>query len=120
MVKSSAIYALGLLSLAALVIYLKKGHIQTMEWTRDKNYMKADCGCGCNGEECPDEKKKAENSTTTYTERYDPVNDFMPRYRWPEDTVWGPNYDPVDPFRPADYQRVQVVRDEGSVTKGAF
>ena len=67
-----------------------------------------------------DEKKKAENSTTTYTERYDPVNDFMPRYRWPEDTVWGPNYDPVDPFRPADYQRVQVVRDEGSVTKGAF
>lgn len=113
--KLSALYAIGLLSLVALVIsrYDKSSGGTTQD-------SEGDCGCGCNGEKCPDEKKKAENSTTTYTERYDPVNDFMPRYRWPEDTVWGPNYDPVDPFRPSDYQRIQVVRDEGSVTKGAF
>ena len=115
MVKLSALYAVGLLSLAALVIYK---HDSSSGKASDS--LNADCGCGCDGTDCGDEQKEAENSTTTYTERYDPVNDFMPRYRWPDDTVWGPNYDPVDPFRPADYQRVQVVRDEGSVTKGAF
>ena len=113
--KLSAIYGLGLM--AAIVLIISQHNKITGSPTQDSE---GDCGCGCNGEDCADEKKEAENSTTTYTERYDPVNDFMPRYRWPEDTVWGPNYDPVDPFRPSDYQRIQVVRDEGSVTKGAF
>ncbi len=43
-----------------------------------------------------------------YPIAYDPVNDFLPRYRWPDGTVWSPDYNPVDSFRPLDYQVSQI------------
>jgi len=33
---------------------------------------------------------------------YDPMNDFMPEYRFP--SPWSPSYNPRDSYRPADYQ----------------
>ena len=39
-----------------------------------------------------------------YPIAFDPVNDFLPRYRWPDGTVWSPAYNPVDSYRPLDYQ----------------
>ena len=43
-----------------------------------------------------------------YPIAYDPANDFLPRYRWPDGSVWSPEYNPVDSFRPLDYQVSQV------------
>lgn len=64
--------------------------------------FKADCGCGCAGD-CTD-TKDAEG----YPEVYDPVQDFLPRYRYPADSVWSNDYNPADPYRPLDYQTVHT------------
>ncbi len=39
-----------------------------------------------------------------YPIAFDPANDFLPRYRWPDGSVWSPAYNPVDSYRPLDYQ----------------
>ena len=66
----------------------------------------ADCGCGCSGAGgCGDEKKADEGH---YPNTYDPVQDFLPRYRYPEDSDWSNSYNPTDPYRPLDYQTVQT------------
>ena len=66
----------------------------------------ADCGCGCSGAgDCGDEKKADEGH---YPNTYDPVQDFLPRYRYPEDSDWSNSYNPTDPYRPLDYQTVQT------------
>ena len=39
-----------------------------------------------------------------YPIAFDPVSDFLPRYRWPDGSVWSPAYNPVDSYRPLDYQ----------------
>ncbi len=65
-----------------------------------------DCGCGCSGKsDCGDEKKADEGH---YPNTYDPVQDFLPRYRYPEDSDWSNSYNPADPYRPLDYQTVQT------------
>ena len=65
-----------------------------------------DCGCGCSGAGgCGDEKKADEGH---YPNTYDPVQDFLPRYRYPEDSDWSNSYNPTDPYRPLDYQTVQT------------
>jgi len=65
-----------------------------------------DCGCGCSGAGgCGDEKKADEGH---YPNTYDPVQDFLPRYRYPEDSDWSNSYNPADPYRPLDYQTVQT------------
>jgi hypothetical protein len=64
--------------------------------------FKADCGCGCAGD-CTD-TKDAEG----YPKVYDPVQDFLPRYRYPADSVWSNDYNPADPYRPLDYQTVHT------------
>ena len=71
--------------------------------SRIKNVeFKADCGCGCAGD-CTD-TKDAEG----YPEVYDPVQDFLPRYRYPADSVWSDDYNPADPYRPLDYQTIHT------------
>lgn len=37
---------------------------------------------------------------------YDPVNDFLPRYRYPSDSAWSPKYNPAAPYRQMDQQAV--------------
>lgn len=64
--------------------------------------FKADCGCGCAGD-CTDTK-----DAQGYPEVYDPVADFLPRYRYPADSVWSNDYNPADPYRPLDYQTVHT------------
>ena len=67
-----------------------------------------DCGCGCKGAKvggCGDTKKADEGH---YPETFDPVQDWLPRYRYPEDSDWSNSYNPADPYRPLDYQTVQV------------
>jgi len=65
-----------------------------------------DCGCGCKGAgDCGDEKNADEGH---YPETFDPVQDFLPRYRYPEDSDWSNSYNPSDPYRPLDYQTVQI------------
>ena len=67
----------------------------------------ADCGCGCSGAGgCGDEKKADEGH---YPNTYDPVQDFLPRYRYPEDSDWSNSYNPTDPYRPLDYQTAILV-----------
>ena len=56
-------------------------------------------GCG--------DKKEAE-TFKAYPEVYDPVADFLPRYRYPADSVWSNDYNPADPYRPLDYQTVHT------------
>lgn len=62
------------------------------------------CGCGCSGGGGCGDKKSAEG----YPEVYDPVADFLPRYRYPADSVWSNDYNPADPYRPLDYQTVHT------------
>ena len=67
-----------------------------------------DCGCGCKGAKvggCGDTKQADEGH---YPETFDPVQDWLPRYRYPEDSDWSNSYNPADPYRPLDYQTVQV------------
>ena len=67
-----------------------------------------DCGCGCKGAKvggCGDTKEADEGH---YPETFDPVQDWLPRYRYPEDSDWSNSYNPADPYRPLDYQTVQV------------
>ena len=49
-------------------------------------------------------QKRAES----YPQTFDRVQDFLPRYRYPEDSDWSNDYNPADPYRPLDYQRVQT------------
>jgi hypothetical protein len=65
-----------------------------------------DCGCGCSGESDCGDKKEADEGH--YPNTYDPVQDFLPRYRYPEDSDWSNSYNPADPYRPLDYQTVQT------------
>ncbi len=65
-----------------------------------------DCGCGCSGKSDCDDKKEADEGH--YPETYDPVQDWLPRYRYPADSDWSNSYNPADPYRPLDYQTVQV------------
>ena len=39
---------------------------------------------------------------------FDPVNDFLPRYRYPTDSAWSPAYNPAAPYRPLDEQAIAV------------
>lgn len=67
-----------------------------------------DCGCGCKGAKvggCGDTKQADEGH---YPETFDPVQDWLPRYRYPADSDWSNSYNPADPYRPLDYQTVQV------------
>ena len=69
--------------------------------TRFRNKVTYDCeDCGC--KDC--EEKKAEG----YPEVYDPVQDFLPKYRYPKDSVWSNDYNPADPYRALDYQTVHT------------
>ena len=72
-------------------------------------------GCGCKG--CADkEEKEAEDLTNqdfmeewhgeSYPEVFDPVHDFLPRYRFPPTSSWSKAYNPADSFRPLDYQTI--------------
>ncbi len=65
-----------------------------------------DCGCGCSGKSDCGDKKEADEGH--YPNTYDPVQDFLPRYRYPEDSDWSNSYNPADPYRPLDYQTVQT------------
>ncbi len=62
------------------------------------------CGCGCSGGGGCGDKKSAEG----YPEVYDPVADFLPRYRYPADSVWSNDYNPADPYRALDYQTIHT------------
>lgn len=77
--------------------------------TRVKNveFKAHDCGCGCKGNGGCGDKKEAE-TFNAYPEVYDPVADFLPRYRYPADSVWSNDYNPADPYRPLDYQTVHT------------
>ena len=69
--------------------------------TRFRNKVTYDCeDCGC--KDC--EEKNAEG----YPEVYDPVQDFLPKYRYPKDSVWSNDYNPADPYRALDYQTVHT------------
>ena len=71
--------------------------------------FKADCGCGCKGAKasgCGDGKDKKESQG--YPEVYDPVQDYLPKYRYPKGTSWSNAYNPSAPYRPLDYQSVHV------------
>jgi hypothetical protein len=50
------------------------------------------------------EQRTPKEKGEPYPIAFDPVNDFLPRYRWPDGTVWSPAYNPVDSYRPLDYQ----------------
>jgi len=66
------------------------------------------CGCGCKGAKvggCGDTKQADEGH---YPETFDPVQDWLPRYRYPADSDWSNSYNPADPYRPLDYQTVQI------------
>ena len=45
-----------------------------------------------------------------YPIAYDPANDFLPRYRWPDGSVWSPEYNPVDSFKPLTFHNSFVLR----------
>ena len=77
--------------------------------TRIKNveFKAHDCGCGCKGHGGCGDKKEAE-TFNAYPDEYDPVADFLPRYRYPADSVWSNDYNPADPYRPLDYQTVHT------------
>ena len=76
------------------------------------------CGCGCigNGNCGNKEEKEAEdanqgymeewNSDSAYPNTFDPVNDFLPRYRFPPTSSWSKAYNPADSYRPLDYQTI--------------
>tara|TARA_R110002020_G_scaffold50853_3_gene144093 strand:+ start:2521 stop:3213 length:693 start_codon:yes stop_codon:yes gene_type:complete len=49
---------------------------------------------------------------------YDPVNDYLPRYRYPAGTTWGMGYNPADPYRPLDYQSVTTHQDPRTKVNG--
>ena len=91
--------------------------------------------CGCHGKDHSDQEKRAEGlpiqnvkdgvseeifgdvgegndfgqmRAESYPQTFDRAQDFLPRYRYPEDSDWSNDYNPADPFRPLDYQRVQT------------
>jgi hypothetical protein len=80
--------------LALLVL----GYFGATKLRKKVTYDCEDCGC----KEC--EEKKAEG----YPEVYDPVQDFLPKYRYPKDSVWSNDYNPADPYRALDYQTVHT------------
>lgn len=96
-------------------------------------------GCGCHGKDHSDQEKRAEGlpvqnvesgiaqesfgdvgegndfgqkRAESYPQTFDRAQDFLPRYRYPEDSDWSNDYNPADPFRPLDYQRVQTKRNK--------
>ena len=83
--------------LAGLTL-LALGYIGATKFRNKVTYDCEDCGC----KEC--EEKKAEG----YPEVYDPVQDFLPKYRYPKDSVWSNDYNPADPYRALDYQTVHT------------
>lgn len=83
--------------LAGLTL-LALGYIGATKLRNKVTYDCEDCGC----KEC--EEKKAEG----YPEVYDPVQDFLPKYRYPKDSVWSNDYNPADPYRALDYQTVHT------------
>ena len=83
-----------LAGLALLVL----GYFGATKLRKKVTYDCEDCGC----KEC--EEKKAEG----YPEVYDPVQDFLPKYRYPKDSVWSNDYNPADPYRALDYQTVHT------------
>jgi hypothetical protein len=74
------------------------GYFGATKLRKKVTYDCEDCGC----KEC--EEKKAEG----YPEVYDPVQDFLPKYRYPKDSVWSNDYNPADPYRALDYQTVHT------------
>ena len=91
--------------------------------------------CGCHGKDHSDQEMRAEGlpvqnvkdgvseemfgdvgegndfgqmRAESYPQTFDRAQDFLPRYRYPEDSDWSNDYNPADPFRPLDYQRVQT------------
>lgn len=95
--------------------------------------------CGCHGKDHSDQEKRAEGlpvqnvesgiaqesfgdvgegndfgqkRAESYPQTFDRAQDFLPRYRYPEDSDWSNDYNPADPFRPLDYQRVQTKRNK--------
>jgi hypothetical protein len=83
--------------LAGLTL-LALGYIGATKLRKKVTYDCEDCGC----KDC--EEKKAEG----YPEVYDPVQDFLPKYRYPKDSVWSNDYNPADPYRALDYQTVHT------------
>jgi len=82
-------------------------------------------GCGCAGCGDKEEEKSAEDANQDFMEEwqgesypttYDPVHDFLPRYRFPPTSSWSKAYNPADSFRPLDYQTVSF--DEGTRCNG--
>jgi len=52
---------------------------------------------------------------------FDPVNDFLPRYRYPADSAWSPAYNPAAPYRQLDEQAIATYpchHDEGTRVSG--
>ena len=100
--KKSMIPTVITFGVLGVVAYLAT-KIKSVEFGAD-----GDCGCGCKGAKvggCGDTKKADEGH---YPETFDPVQDWLPRYRYPEDSDWSNSYNPADPYRPLDYQTVQV------------
>lgn len=100
--KKSMIPTVITFGVLGVVAYLAT-KIKSVEFGAD-----GDCGCGCKGAKvggCGDTKEAHEGH---YPETFDPVQDWLPRYRYPEDSDWSNSYNPADPYRPLDYQTVQV------------
>ena len=63
-------------------------------------------GCGCNKKVRKSEEKFDAHQGQSYPEVFDPVFDYLPRYRFPEGTAWSKEYNPAHSYRPLDYQVV--------------
>ena len=95
--------------------------------TRGSELFSGEGGCkGCGCADCGDkEERNAEDANQDFIEEwqgesypttYDPVHDFLPRYRFPPTSSWSKAYNPADSFRPLDYQTVSF--DKGTRCEG--
>tara|TARA_R110000824_G_scaffold301154_3_gene489173 strand:- start:582 stop:914 length:333 start_codon:yes stop_codon:yes gene_type:complete len=64
-------------------------------------------GCGCNGNKRKqDDFESHTGKHGRYPQVFDPVFDYIPRYRYPPGTAWSNEYNPAQSYRPLDYQSV--------------
>ena len=64
-------------------------------------------GCGCSGNKKRDKDFESDTGKHgRYPQVFDPVFDYLPRYRYPPGTAWSNEYNPAQSYRPLDYQSV--------------
>lgn len=95
-----------------------RGSLWFKRWSNRRSKRKfkgegSDCGCGCKGGGGCGDKEVKNADKGHYPNTYDPVQDFLPRYRYPEDSDWSNDYNPADPYRPLDYQTMQTSNGKG-------